>query len=148
VIFYGGMDAVAGPMLKQMKALGMRAKLVSGDGVCSEKLPLLAGDALGDDKVFCVVAGGVSGAAGSRLRTPSPSATASASRSRCRPMRRMPTMRDGVRRRRRCRIPAGARNPVRRSGQSTCRRWRDFIKHHTRASPASASRSTPDQRAT
>jgi branched-chain amino acid transport system substrate-binding protein len=61
VIFYGGMDAVAGPMLKQMKALGLRAKLVSGDGVCSEKMPLLAGDALVDDKVFCVVAGGVSG---------------------------------------------------------------------------------------
>ena len=61
VIFYGGMDAVAGPMLKQMKALGMRAKLVSGDGICSEKLPQLAGDALGDDKVICVVAGGVTG---------------------------------------------------------------------------------------
>ncbi|MFC4929115.1 branched-chain amino acid ABC transporter substrate-binding protein [Massilia sp. GCM10023247] len=62
VIFYGGMDAVAGPMLKQMKALGLRAKLVAGDGICSEKLPLLAGDALGDDKVFCVVAGGVGAA--------------------------------------------------------------------------------------
>jgi branched-chain amino acid transport system substrate-binding protein len=61
VIFYGGMDAVAGPMLKQMKALGLRAKLVSGDGVCSEKMPLLAGDALVDDKVYCVVAGGVTG---------------------------------------------------------------------------------------
>ena len=61
VIFYGGMDAVAGPMLKQMKALGIDAKFVSGDGVCSQKLPLLAGDALGDDKVTCVVAGGVSG---------------------------------------------------------------------------------------
>ena len=61
VIFYGGMDAVAGPMLKQMKALGLRAKLVSGDGVCSEKMPLLAGDALVDDKVFCVVAGGIEG---------------------------------------------------------------------------------------
>jgi branched-chain amino acid transport system substrate-binding protein len=61
VIFYGGMDAVAGPMLKQMKALGIPAKFVSGDGVCSEKLPQLAGDALGDDKVVCVVAGGVSG---------------------------------------------------------------------------------------
>jgi branched-chain amino acid transport system substrate-binding protein len=44
-----------------MKALGIAAKFVSGDGVCSEKLPLLAGDALGDDKVICVVAGGVSG---------------------------------------------------------------------------------------
>lgn len=59
VVFYGGMDAVAGPMLKQMKALGMQAKMVSGDGVCSEKMPRLAGDALGDDKVTCVVAGGV-----------------------------------------------------------------------------------------
>jgi branched-chain amino acid transport system substrate-binding protein len=62
VIFYGGMDAVAGPMLKQMQALGIGAKLVSGDGVCSEKLPQLAGDALGSDKVFCVVAGGVASA--------------------------------------------------------------------------------------
>lgn len=61
VIFYGGMDAVAGPMLKQMKALGIKARLVAGDGVCSEKLPVLAGDALGEDRVFCAVAGGVSG---------------------------------------------------------------------------------------
>jgi branched-chain amino acid transport system substrate-binding protein len=61
VVFYGGMDAVAGPMLRQMKALGMGAKLVSGDGVCSEKMPRLAGDALGEDKVTCVVAGGVTG---------------------------------------------------------------------------------------
>ncbi|MBQ5940769.1 branched-chain amino acid ABC transporter substrate-binding protein [Massilia sp. AB1] len=59
VIFYGGMDAVAGPMLKQMKALGIQARLVAGDGVCSEKLPQLAGDALGEDKVWCAVAGGV-----------------------------------------------------------------------------------------
>ncbi|MGH8853628.1 MAG: branched-chain amino acid ABC transporter substrate-binding protein [Telluria sp.] len=62
VVFYGGMDAVAGPMLKQMKTLGLQARLVAGDGVCSEKLPLLAGDALGDDKVFCAIAGGVTGA--------------------------------------------------------------------------------------
>jgi branched-chain amino acid transport system substrate-binding protein len=62
VVFYGGMDAVAGPLLKQMKALGVQAKLVSGDGICSEKLPQLAGDALGNDHVLCVVAGGVTGA--------------------------------------------------------------------------------------
>ena len=61
VIFYGGMDAVAGPMLKQMKTLGLQAALVSGDGVCSEKLPLLAGDALGAGRVVCAVAGGVEG---------------------------------------------------------------------------------------
>ncbi|QGZ38202.1 branched-chain amino acid transport system substrate-binding protein [Pseudoduganella flava] len=61
VIFYGGMDAVAGPMLKQMKTLGIEARFVSGDGICSERLPILAGDALADDKVVCVVAGGIDG---------------------------------------------------------------------------------------
>jgi branched-chain amino acid transport system substrate-binding protein len=62
VVFYGGMDAVAGPMLKQMKALGLDVKFMGGDGVCSEKLPLLATDGLGESKVFCAVAGGVTGA--------------------------------------------------------------------------------------
>ena len=62
VIFYGGMDAVAGPMLKQIKALGIDVRFMGGDGVCSEKLPLLAGDAVGDKLVTCAVAGGVSGA--------------------------------------------------------------------------------------
>jgi branched-chain amino acid transport system substrate-binding protein len=55
------MDAVAGPMLRQMKALGIDAKFMGGDGVCSEKLPQLAGDGLGEDRVSCAVAGGVSG---------------------------------------------------------------------------------------
>jgi branched-chain amino acid transport system substrate-binding protein len=61
VIFYGGMDAVAGPMLRQIKALGMDVRFLAGDGVCSEKLPQLAGDAVGENKVTCAVAGGVSG---------------------------------------------------------------------------------------
>ena len=61
LIFYGGMDAVAGPMLKQIKALGMDVRFMGGDGVCSEKLPELAGDALGENRVSCAVAGGVSG---------------------------------------------------------------------------------------
>jgi branched-chain amino acid transport system substrate-binding protein len=62
LVFYGGMDAVAGPMLKQMKALGIDARFMAGDGVCSERLGELAGDAVGEDKVTCAVAGGVSGA--------------------------------------------------------------------------------------
>ncbi len=62
LVFYGGMDAVAGPMLRQMKALGIEVKFMGGDGVCSEKLPQLAGDALGENRVICAVAGGVSGA--------------------------------------------------------------------------------------
>jgi branched-chain amino acid transport system substrate-binding protein len=44
-----------------MQALGIKARFMGGDGVCSEKLPLLAGDALGEDKVTCAVAGGVTG---------------------------------------------------------------------------------------
>ncbi|MFL6658449.1 MAG: branched-chain amino acid ABC transporter substrate-binding protein [Massilia sp.] len=61
LVFYGGMDAVAGPMLKQMKALGIDVKFMGGDWVCSEKLPQLASDGLGEDKVSCAVAGGVTG---------------------------------------------------------------------------------------
>lgn len=61
LVFYGGMDAVAGPMLKQMQALAINLPFVSGDGVCSEKLPELAADGLGDNRVTCAVAGGVTG---------------------------------------------------------------------------------------
>jgi branched-chain amino acid transport system substrate-binding protein len=59
VVFFGGMDAVAGPMLRQMKALGVSAKFMGGDGICSSALPKLAGDALADNMVYCAEAGGV-----------------------------------------------------------------------------------------
>jgi branched-chain amino acid transport system substrate-binding protein len=58
-IFFGGMDAVAGPMLRQMKALGINAKFMGGDGICSEGLAQLAGDAMADGQVVCAEAGGV-----------------------------------------------------------------------------------------
>ena len=61
VVFFGGMDAVAGPMIRQMKQLGIKAKYMGGDGICSSGLPQLAGDALADDMVFCAEAGGVEG---------------------------------------------------------------------------------------
>ena len=61
VVFFGGMDAVAGPMIRQMKQLGIKAKFMGGDGICSRELPKLAGDALADDMVFCAEAGGVEG---------------------------------------------------------------------------------------
>ena len=39
VIFFGGMDPQAGPMLRQMAQLGMyKTKLMGGDGLCTEKL--------------------------------------------------------------------------------------------------------------
>ncbi|MBT9506785.1 branched-chain amino acid ABC transporter substrate-binding protein [Rhodoferax sp.] len=61
VVFFGGMDTVAGPMLKQMKSLGLNAKFMGGDGICTSELPKLAGDALADDQVYCAEAGGVEG---------------------------------------------------------------------------------------
>jgi branched-chain amino acid transport system substrate-binding protein len=47
VVMYGGMDATAGPMAKQMKQLGIKAPLLAGDGVCSPEFIKLAGDAAG-----------------------------------------------------------------------------------------------------
>ncbi|CAN7265631.1 branched-chain amino acid ABC transporter substrate-binding protein [Duganella sp. LjRoot269] len=62
VVFYGGMDAVAGPLLKQMKSLGINARFMGGDGICSERLGELSAGASGDNLVTCAVAGGVTGA--------------------------------------------------------------------------------------
>jgi len=61
LIFFGGMDSVAGPMLKQMKALGINAVLMGGDGMCTDALGRLAGDGLGEGHVYCAEAGGVKG---------------------------------------------------------------------------------------
>ncbi|GAB4482518.1 MAG: branched-chain amino acid ABC transporter substrate-binding protein [Burkholderiaceae bacterium] len=55
VVMYGGMDATAGPMAKQMKQLGIKAKLLAGDGVCSPEFIKLAGDAA--DILTCSMAG-------------------------------------------------------------------------------------------
>ncbi|MET0509215.1 MAG: branched-chain amino acid ABC transporter substrate-binding protein [Burkholderiaceae bacterium] len=59
VVFYGGMDAVAGPMLRQMKQLGINAKFMGGDGICTTELIKLAGGSMGDGQVVCAEAGGV-----------------------------------------------------------------------------------------
>ena len=61
VVFFGGMDAVAGPMMRQMKQLGITAKFMGGDGICSGELPKLAGGAMADGQVVCAEAGGVEG---------------------------------------------------------------------------------------
>ncbi len=61
IVFFGGMDAVAGPMMRQMKQLGIKAKFVGGDGICSGELPKLAAGAMADGQVVCAEAGGVEG---------------------------------------------------------------------------------------
>jgi len=45
LIFYGGMDAQAGPMAAQMKKLGIKAKYLMADGGCTTEFHKLAGDA-------------------------------------------------------------------------------------------------------
>ena len=61
VVFFGGMDAVAGPMLRQMKQLGINAKFMGGDGICSGELPKLSAGTMADGQVVCAEAGGVEG---------------------------------------------------------------------------------------
>lgn len=44
-VFWGGMDDTGATLAKQMKELGLKAKLVSADGACTEKFIELAGEA-------------------------------------------------------------------------------------------------------
>ncbi|WP_025101869.1 branched-chain amino acid ABC transporter substrate-binding protein, partial [Burkholderia sp. A1] len=50
-IMYGGMDATGGPFAKQAQQLGLHAKVLLGDGACTEQLADLAGSAT--DNVVC-----------------------------------------------------------------------------------------------
>lgn len=59
LVFFGGMDAVAGPMLQQMKKLGINARFMGGDGLCSDSMARLSVDAMVDGRVICAEAGGV-----------------------------------------------------------------------------------------
>ena len=69
IVFFGGMDAVAGPMLRQMKQLGINAKFMGGDGICSSELPKLAAGTMADGQVVCAEAGGVEGEAKKSMDT-------------------------------------------------------------------------------
>ncbi|CAK0774661.1 branched-chain amino acid transport system substrate-binding protein [Gammaproteobacteria bacterium] len=45
LVFFGGMDAQGGPLLKQMKQLGLTAAFLGGDGISTPEFVKLAGDA-------------------------------------------------------------------------------------------------------
>jgi branched-chain amino acid transport system substrate-binding protein len=55
VIMYGGMDATGGPLAKQARELGIKAKIVGGDGMCTDKVAELAGAAVVN--IICSEAG-------------------------------------------------------------------------------------------
>ncbi|GAB3629137.1 branched-chain amino acid ABC transporter substrate-binding protein [Pandoraea terrae] len=50
-IMYGGADAGGGTLAKQARQLGLRAKILGGDGLCTEKMVELAGPAV--ENVVC-----------------------------------------------------------------------------------------------
>ena len=57
-VFYGGLDAQAGPMLRQMEQLGLsNVKYFGGDALCTEKLPELASKAATLKNVTCATGG-------------------------------------------------------------------------------------------
>ena len=54
-IFYGGMDATGGPMLKQARELGIKSVFAFGDGACTSEMTKLAGAA--SEGMICSQAG-------------------------------------------------------------------------------------------
>ncbi|NJD34261.1 MAG: branched-chain amino acid ABC transporter substrate-binding protein [Betaproteobacteria bacterium] len=54
-VFYGGMDATGGPLLKQARELKMTALFAFGDGACTDKMAELAGAAA--EGLICSQAG-------------------------------------------------------------------------------------------
>lgn len=55
LVFFGGMDAQGGPMVKQMAELGLKAKFLGGDGICTPEFMKLGGPAA--DGQFCSLPG-------------------------------------------------------------------------------------------
>lgn len=56
VIFFGGYAPQGAPMARQMKQLGIKAKLLGGDTLCSPEMGKLGGDAV-NDTVLCAQGG-------------------------------------------------------------------------------------------
>ena len=55
LVFFGGMDAQGGPMVKQMKELGIKAAFLGGDGICTPMFMELGGAAA--DGQYCSLPG-------------------------------------------------------------------------------------------
>jgi branched-chain amino acid transport system substrate-binding protein len=57
-IFFGGYAPQAAPMVRQMKQLGINAKLLGGDTICTVEMGKLGGDAAGEN-VLCSQGGAI-----------------------------------------------------------------------------------------
>jgi branched-chain amino acid transport system substrate-binding protein len=54
-VFYGGMDATGGPLMKQGRELGIKAVFAFGDGACTDDMAKFAGEAA--EGLLCSQAG-------------------------------------------------------------------------------------------
>ena len=59
LIFFGGMDNAAVELLKQMKQMGIAARFMGSDGICTDALAKRAGTAMTDGQVTCGENGGI-----------------------------------------------------------------------------------------
>jgi ABC-type branched-subunit amino acid transport system substrate-binding protein len=57
-VFLGGYAPQGGPMARQMKQLGINAKLLGGDTICAAEMGRLGGDAVGEN-VLCAQGGAI-----------------------------------------------------------------------------------------
>ncbi len=57
-IFFGGYTPQGAPLLRQMKQLGITAKVLGGDTICTPELGRIGGDAV-DGNVFCAQGGAI-----------------------------------------------------------------------------------------
>jgi len=55
LVFHGGMDATGGPMMKQARELGIKARFAMGDGACDDEIHALSGGAA--EGMICSQAG-------------------------------------------------------------------------------------------
>jgi branched-chain amino acid transport system substrate-binding protein len=59
LVFYGGLDVQGGPLLRQMRELGIGAKLMGTGGLCTAQLVKLAGEDNVGHGVICTTGGGL-----------------------------------------------------------------------------------------
>lgn len=59
LVFYGGLDAQGGPLLRQMHEFGVGAKLMGTGGLCTAQLVTLAGEDNVGHNVICTTGGGL-----------------------------------------------------------------------------------------
>lgn len=57
LIFFGGMDDTAGPLIRQMNNMGINAKFIGGDGICTNSLPAKADYSIKSGQVICAEPG-------------------------------------------------------------------------------------------